>query len=382
MSSRLATPLLLAACAVLLVIWPSAASAFHEPKRWLFAAVALGAVLLTLGDLRRWNVAALPLVVVTTLRPSIEALAFAWALVALPAVVARTDRARLVDALTWTGVLAAGVVLLQALGVDPLAAFHPDAPGTRLSRYGTLGNPDFVASALLPIAVLCAPDTHANRGAPLRLLLLAGALAAAQSLATVLGAGLAVLAWLAHRRSHDPLAPATGGGKLVVAAALLLVALPLLSRDVATTTRGRAYLVAVALPHVLDAPLLGQGAGVVVERWPAWELETWQARCADAACVEAHPEGRFTGAQDHVHADWLEVLLERGLLGLAALGLALGAALRTAWRSPRGATVFAALVAALSRTLVDFPLARPADLCVLALLVAFARAPDAPSPGV
>jgi hypothetical protein len=179
-SSRLATALLLAACAVLLVVWPSATSAFHEPKRWLFSAVALGAVLLTLGDLRRWNVAALPLVVVTTLRPSIEALAFAWALVALPAVVARTDRARVVDALTWTGVLAASVVLLQAAGLDPLATFHPEAPGARLSRYGTLGNPDFVASALLPLAVLCAPDTHARRGAPLRLLFLAGALAATQ----------------------------------------------------------------------------------------------------------------------------------------------------------------------------------------------------------
>src|SRR5262249_57792690 len=44
--------------------------------------------------------------------------------------------------------LAAGVVLLQAVGLDPLGRFTPVAAGGRLALYGTLGNPDFVASVL------------------------------------------------------------------------------------------------------------------------------------------------------------------------------------------------------------------------------------------
>lgn len=358
----------LATCAVLLVVWPSAESPFHEPKRWLFALVSFLAVLLTLRAWRQWRLAALPLVVVATLQPSVEVLAFAWALVVFPAL--PRDAHRVHDALSWTGVLIAVIVVLQALGLDPFTAFGPAAPGARLARYGTLGNPDFVASVLLPLAVLCGPRPGPERwttGAPVRLLLISVALALTQSLAVALGAGVAVLAWMIHRHSHSP-HPHGGGARLAVAAALLLAALPLLTRDVATTTRGRAYLVSVALPHVADAPLLGLGAGAVVTHWPAWELAYWQARCADAACVEQHPDGRFTGVQDHVHADWLEWLLEHGVVGLAALGLALGAVLRRAWRDPDGATVFAALVAVLSRTLVDFPLARPADLCLLAVL--------------
>lgn len=365
--------------AILLAVWPAAASPFHEPKRWLFVALTAVAVGLTVRDVRRWSVAALPLVVVTTLRPSVDALAFAWALVAWPALA--SDRQRALELVRWSGALVALVVLAQALGVDPLASFQPEGLTVRLARYGTLGNPDFVASALLPIAVLCAPRAGDVVGL-LRLLLICVALTLTESLAAVLGAALAAAAWLAHLRTHggvvDPKVPRRTT-RLLVSALLLLLALPLLSRDVERALRGRLYLVAVALPHVTEAPMLGQGPGAVVEGWPRWELEHWQARCGDATCVQQHPDGRFTGLQDHVHADWLEVVLERGLLGLAALLVALGVALRTAWRNPQGAPVFAALVAALTRTLVDFPLERPADLAVLAFLVSLAP-PEANEP--
>ncbi len=88
------------------------------------------------------------------------------------------------------------------------------------------------------------------------------------------------------------------------------------------------------------------------------------------------------GRQDHLHADWLELWLTRGLLGVLAFGLALAAPLSAAWKRA-DALVFAALVAALSRALVDFPLERPADLCLLAVVSALAFLPEppcAPSP--
>ena len=199
--------LFLATCAVLLAVWPSAASAFHEPKRWLFALVTFLAVLVTLREWRHWRLAALPLVVVATLRPSVDTLTFAWALVVFPALALRSDARRVQDALTWTGVLIAGVVIFQALGLDPFSTFHADAPGARLALYGTLGNPDFVASVLLPLAVLCGPRPGPERwtnGAPVRLLIISVALALTQSLAVALGAGVAVLGWMLHRHSHSP----------------------------------------------------------------------------------------------------------------------------------------------------------------------------------
>jgi O-antigen ligase len=184
------------------------------------------------------------------------------------------------------------------------------------------------------------------------------ALVVTGSFATVLALFVGVLA----TRSKRLLVPA------LVCGALL--AIPLMSRDPRAALAGRVYLVEVALPHVAEAPLTGLGPGAVERHWPSWELAYWKARCDDEACVNAHPKGRFAGLQDHVHADWLEWLLERGVLGLAALGFALGAPLLSAWRS--SPLVFAALVAALTRSLVDFPLERPADLAVLAFLCALA----------
>lgn len=148
-----------------------------------------------------------------------------------------------------------------------------------------------------------------------------------------------------------------------------VLGLGLVGRDLGQTIDGRRYLVSVALPHVADAPLLGHGVGSTVLAWPTWELSYWQARCPDAACVSADPQHAFAALQDHVHADWLEWLLERGVLGFLALLLAFSAPLLAAWRSedPR---LLAALSALLARSLVNFPLHRPADLCLLAALAA------------
>ncbi|MDP1829132.1 MAG: O-antigen ligase family protein [Archangium sp.] len=368
----------------LLAVWPPSQSAFHEPKRWLFFAAATLGALLTLP---RWKWTALPLVALTALQPwhgagpGLQALAFAWALAAWPAL--QPDLRRLTRISGIAAAVVGLVVVLQALGLDVLAFAAPDAETTRLRAYGTLGNPDFVASALLPIAVLLIGSREKKW--LLLLLLIVPALVLTRSFATLLSALVAAVLVSVHRRrspsdppERSPSVPppstprGANGGLLVMGVLCMLLAVGLLGRDPGNTLAGRRYLVAVALPHVADAPLLGHGLGATVLAWPTWELSYWQARCDDAACVKAHPEGRFAGLQDHLHADWLEWLLERGLPGALALLLALGAPLRASWRGA-DPFLFAALGAALSRGLVDFPLHRPADLCLLAALVACAQ---------
>ncbi|MEW5737866.1 MAG: hypothetical protein AB1938_03010 [Myxococcota bacterium] len=150
---------------------------------------------------------------------------------------------------------------------------------------------------------------------------------------------------------------------------------PLLGRSPAEALQGRLYLTSVAAPHALDAPLLGLGPGAVEALWPAWEVEWWRARCGvDASCVAAHRWSRFAALQDHVHDDWLELLLERGLLGLVAVALVFVLGLHRAWRAsgPIASALLAALAASATRAFFDFPLARPADLCLLAAVVGLA----------
>jgi putative inorganic carbon (hco3(-)) transporter len=342
-------------CAVLLIIFPTALEPFHEPKRWLFATAVLLAALITFP---RWKWTAFPLVVVATLHPTLELVAFAWALATFPAL--KVSAKTLINALAWTGFAIACVVLLQRAGLDVFSIFGPRELTPRLSLYGTLGNPDFVASVLLPIAVV------SLRGPWWRTLIMCSALALTGSLAVVSCAIVAAVSF-GLAPLPEPL-PRWGRGR---AGLLLLLITPLFTRDVGLALRGRAYLVKVAAPHVT---LLG--GAPVVDRWPQWELDWWQARCADAACVTAHPDGRFTGLQDHVHADWLELLLVHGVFGLAAFLLALAGPLRAAWN--KDPLLLAALTAALARGLVDFPLERPADLCLLAALCCLPFLPEPP----
>ena len=139
----------------LLVVWPGSQSAFHEPRRGIFClAAALGVVL----TLPRWRWTALPLVALTAVQPwhsteaGMQALAFAWALAAWPAL--QPDVRQFTRVAGVAAALVGVVVILQALGIDPFSFGGPEVGTGRLRLYGTLGNPDFVASALLPVAVL------------------------------------------------------------------------------------------------------------------------------------------------------------------------------------------------------------------------------------
>ena len=292
-------------------------------------------------------------------------------------------------AVLWAGGLESLVVLFQALGLDPFATFAPHAGGARLGLYGTLGNPDFVASVLsltVPLGVVAALRSSRPRlaGASVALQLLGLALLRSFASALSLATAAIVVALAGGLRGTRGLRTFA----LVLAAGIAVTALPLVGRSPGSVLRGRWYLVATAAPHVREAPWLGQGPGVVVLRWPEWELERWRARCGtDPACVASHPERRFAALQDHVHDDWLERLLESGIAGLLALvALFLSAFLAALRRgTPEGTGVAAALASLAVRATVDFPLSRPADLVLLAVLCGAAAqrgvvSVDAPGP--
>ena len=363
--------------AVVLVVWPGASSPFGGPK-WAVTVVAAALALALLPrNARRLDgvaVAALANLGVCLLSMVLGDGPSPWWTLAGPVLIACFALAAVPmpwGAMVLAGGIAAAVVLLQSIGLDPFAALGPVAEGSRLGRYGTLGNPDFVASVLgvtLPLGGFAALRTRftgrqlAIASVVLQLL----GLALLRSFATVLALGAATLVVL--------LATARGFRRrrvLILALALVLLAVPILGRSAGSVIRGRCYLVATAAPHVREAPLLGQGPGTVVRRWPVWELERWQERCGtDPACVAAHPESRFAGLQDHLHDDWLERLLESGIVGLLALVALFGTTFVAALRSGtlEGVGVAAALASLAARATVDFPLARPADLVLLAVL--------------
>jgi O-antigen ligase len=363
-----ALPLVAVALSLLLVV-PTLEHPFHAPKTLaLLTLGGLGLLLVRRFELASW----LPLLALglsvafgdaSLPWPALTQLGFCVALGAWSAT--GVDLRRLERVASWAGALAAAVVLAQAAGLDLFAPFTPETTG-RLRLYGTLGNPDFVASALSVTAWLGAgrllewargPRAPVASFAPLLLLgVQLGALLVTRSFATVLALAVGLVVFAVSHRSWRVLA--------VGAAAVLVLALGTLGRELENSARGRWYLVKVAAPHLIEAPLLGHGPGAVETLWPQWEVDWWSARCGDAACVRAHPDGGFTGVQDHVHLDWLERALEQGLLGLVALGLVLARAVKEGPAHRR-----AALVTLAVRALFDFPLARPADLALLAALL-------------
>ncbi|MGZ6077575.1 MAG: O-antigen ligase family protein [Myxococcaceae bacterium] len=364
--------------AVVLVVWPWATNPFSSPKWIVTGLAAVAAVALLPRDARRPGsvaIAALANLGACLASMLLDGGPTPWWTLAGPLLVACLALSAAPmpwSAIAWAGGLSAMAVLLQALGADPFASFAPELEGARLRLYGTLGNPDFVASVLGVTAPLSAV-VALRRGAMTARLLTAStalqllALALLRSFATLLSLGAAVLIVLLagpRERSRRALV-------LALCAGLLVAALPLAGRSAGTVLQGRLYLWTTAAPHVAEAPLLGRGPGAVVLHWPRWELARWKARCGeDAGCVRAQPESRFAGLQDHLHDDWLERLLEGGVGGLAALLALFVTALAAALRSGtlEGLGVAAGLASLAARATVDFPLSRPADLVLLAVL--------------
>jgi O-antigen ligase len=162
---------------------------------------------------------------------------------------------------------------------------------------------------------------------------------------------------------------------LLAAALAAAVVLPLVStaRPLSDTVAGRLYIWRVALPHALDRPMTGWGPG-------AFELvyHDWQGS------REPTPEAAgFAGPQQRAHNDYLEALVERGVPGVVATCLLFVAAAMVFRNSRRGeghapaAGAAASVMAAAAIAVVDFPLARPAEMaavwCAAAVLAIGAR---------
>jgi O-antigen ligase len=277
-------------------------------------------------------------------------------------------------AIAGAGTVLALVAALQAVGVDPFhwVGWASSHPGERMRVYGTLGNPNFVAAYLGASLCLTLGESVSAAGAVQRrawavaAVLQFGALAATRSWGSLLALGAAALSLAWTRTPKRPGARRWGASLLaVLAVALLLLAVR--ERSLSTVLAGRLYLWEVAARHVVDAPVFGHGPGSFVTLWPSWEAEHW-ARGASAE------QQRFAAVQDHAHLDYLEWLLELGLVGTVPRLLLLLAALWAGRRAvdTRDRALIAALAALAARALTDFPLARPAELCLFAVLTALA----------
>lgn len=264
------------------------------------------------------------------------------------------------QALGTTGV--ALVTLLQAVGADPFVAagWAPAIAGAspRLALYGTLGNPNFVAALLagtVPLSAWLAVSATSSRSrwlAATALALQLLALAATGSRGGALGLVTGALAWrvLAGQRRTAGLALAG-----VVVAGVLLMVSP--ARPLGETMAGRLYIWRVAWLHASERPVAGHGPGAFEVLYPGWEAE---GRRPDAPPAS---DAVFAGPQQHAHNDYLEALVERGLPGAVSLAGVVCFVLVAARGARDSNAAGAAAVAALAGVaLVDFPLARPAEV--------------------
>jgi putative inorganic carbon (HCO3(-)) transporter len=297
--------------------------------------------------------------------PSLGALAIGIAAPLFAVAVVRTGAAAsaLVAAQAVGATACALVALAQWVGLDPFVAagWHPpiDGASIRMRVYGTLGNPNFVGAVMamslpLTLATLAAASTTRVRWlAWAALATQAAALAATGSRGAVLGLGAAVAVYATLRWSRRVRLGLAAVGLFAGAAIALSPARPL-----DTTAAGRLHLWRIALPHAWESPLTGQGPGAVALRFPAWQR---------AAAREGVRDGRFAGLTDHVHNDYLEALIERGVPGLVSSIVPIVLLGVVASRRPRPIPAvvtggIAAVAAGAACALVDFPLARPTEL--------------------
>jgi hypothetical protein len=291
---------------------PALSHPFSWPKLAVLCAGAIAALLLPKnGNEAKAPLVWLGLVATAALVHSVELEALlldASAALLLYALLARDWPVKeTLEAIAWLGCLEAIVVLAQA----PHAA-------RRLEMFGTLGNPDF-AAGWLGVSVCLA----LGEGLLVPALLQLAALAVLGSFASILALGAACFIAMPRRK--------------LALFALAPLALAASGRNLQSRIDGRFELSLTATKHLLDAPLFGIG-----------------------------PVTALFANQNHIHNDFLERALETGwpaALLLAALAVH---ALRRGRRTAAGA----ALASLCARSLVDFPLARPAELALFVTLIA------------
>ena len=308
-----------------LAVWPGLERPFSEPKLiWLVASTVVLLALpparpgVAVAPLLRWTtvawIAAFLLAGLASPLPAFPpmALGLAAPIFALALVRAGVPALTIIAGQAIGASACALVALIQWVGADPfvLAGWHAPIEGAsiRMRVYGTLGNPNFIGVLMamsLPLTVALLSRTTAS---PLRRLAWAGlvvqaaALVATGSRGAVLGLGAAVTVYALLRWSRRV---RIGLAAVALFAGIAIGTSP--ARPIDTTAAGRLYLWRVVSPHAWDAPLVGQGPGAVTLHFPDWQRQAARSGVRDR---------RFAGLTDHVHNDYLEALVERGLPGL------------------------------------------------------------------
>jgi putative inorganic carbon (hco3(-)) transporter len=305
---RRLVPLLHAA--LLLAMVPALSHPFSWPKLLVFCAGAIAALLLPkTGESSKAPLVWLGLVAIAALVHPVE----------LEALLLDAGAALLLYALlTREWPVRETLRTIAWLGCLEAVIVLAQAPHAtrRLEMFGTLGNPDF-AAGWLGVSVCLALGEGLIAPALLQL----AALAVIGSFASILALGAACLVAMPRRK--------------LVLFALAPLAVAASGRNLQSRIDGRLELSLTAAKHLLDAPLFGIG-----------------------------PVTALFANQNHIHNDFLERALEQGwpaALLLAALAV----------QALRKKTVASAALASLcARSLVDFPLARPAELALFVTLIA------------
>ena len=185
------------------------------------------------------------------------------------------------------------------------------------------------------------------------------------------GFACALIVWPSRRR-WTPLV--LGGGLAITVAVLALVVFGPLTNDLTgdATLPGmgrRAYLL-TGIKVVADFAPLGSGLGTFVDVYRLYENHNLIG----------------TTYVNHAHDDLLELLIETGVLGLAAVAAFVAWYASRAWRlwsgklaQPVAQAASVAIAIELLHSLVDYPLRTAAMSTVVALAcVLLVRAPDAP----
>jgi hypothetical protein len=305
--------------------------------------------------------------------------AFGWFLLVT---VLRPNAVHIATGMILASAVVAGIALLQYAGLDPFRLLGWTLQDTRprMRVVATLGNPNFVSALLVSAISLSWPlGRHlGKRGLFTALIVLeAAAVFATGSKAGILAVST-VLLWFSVvvRRGFACRAWIAAG-----ALAVLVMVAFMPSRSLVTATEGRFYIWRVTASHLLEHPFLGSGPGAFEPKFIEWETLHWQSGRGTEA------ERKFAQLQVHAHNDYLETLVDSGLVGLLGLVSVLLSFLVFAYRHTRRpgsdlvAAASAGVVALAAVALVDFPLHRPAELFSFWTLMAVVYlSPELPTP--
>ncbi|KPL11927.1 hypothetical protein AMJ85_02515 [candidate division BRC1 bacterium SM23_51] len=321
----------------------------------------------------------------------------------------RDDIRKFVALAIATGALVGACALAQHGGFDPLGALvrYHEVGRYRTGVYVTLGNPEYLAGYLAPLAVAALGLVAASRDCRGKCAALAAAILTAVPVflsgsrgaflgmvagAVVLLTGALVCARQFSRRARIGGLVAVGALVAAViaavwsapretAAGLLRTRLGDLANPYSSSIRNRIVFNLMGLEMIATRPVVGVGPGMFGAEFPRAFLEHTQREGGVALEMFARDfSGRIA---EHAHNDWVEIWAETGTLGFAAwlwvvvvwaIAVARAVGRRTA-EPPSDRLLTLALTAAtvviLVNALFNFPLHEPVRATLFWLLLAW-----------